>query len=56
MHKRVTFQGRLLPYLLLAPQIAVTLVFLWMVRAFLLPVFWAAAPAGRAIPGAPRRS
>ena len=27
MHKRVTFQGRLLPYLLLAPQIAVTLVF-----------------------------
>lgn len=27
MHKRVTFQGKLLPYLLVAPQIAVTLVF-----------------------------
>jgi len=27
MHKRVTFEGRLLPYLLLAPQLAVTLAF-----------------------------
>ena len=36
MRKRVVFDNKLLPYLLLAPQIAVTLVFF----------FW---PAGQAI-------
>ena len=29
MHRRVIFDGKLLPYLLLAPQVAITIIFLF---------------------------